>query len=168
MDNGAEPGGHRAYALVASGLVLTTLFALVLLFVLAPSGIPAQAVCWSDHPETIRLHLAGDLLTWSAWAAVPLLALYIMIVGGINGQTKLTFPGLIGWSAVSTWACGLIFLLDAMEIWFEVQTPRGILKIVTGVLSWVFVAAVLRNRRRLATIARAIYRAAQLEGEEGV
>ena len=160
-----DPHDRPAYVLVAAGLGLTTLFSLFLLLALAPSGLPAHIVCWRYQPNLIALHLAGDLLTWAAYSAIPFLALYMMARGRINGASRLTFPGLIGWGALFVWSCGQTHLLDALEIWYQVQWTRGALKLATGVISWVFVARLFRHRLRLITLARAIYRAGMEEGE---
>lgn len=137
----------------------TSLLTAALLAALSPSGFPAHIVCWHSD-SLIWLHLLGDLSVWAAYMVVPFLLLYLMIFGRLDESSPIAFPALIGWGAMFIWCCGQTHLLDAAEIWWEIQWARGVVKAVTGIVSWVFVGLLVQGRRRLLAVARAAYRAA--------
>lgn len=148
------------------GLISLTLLTIALLLFIPPSGIPAHWVCWQRAPALIPVHLIGDLLVWSAYTAIPLLALYIMIKGKIDYSSPICFPSLLVWGALFIWSCGQTHLLDAVEIWYQIQWRRGVMKLITGVVSWIFVIALVQQRQRLMTVAKAVYRALEEDKAE--
>ena len=150
---------HRIYLNVLLGMAGVSLLSGALLAALSPSGYPAHIACWPSRP-LVWLHLLGDLAVWAAYMVIPFLVLYLMIFGRLDDSSPLTFPTLIGWGVMFIWSCGLTHLFDALEIWYQVQWSRGVLKGLTGVVSWVFVGLLVRDRRRLLSVARAAYRAA--------
>jgi hypothetical protein len=154
---------HMARALAVAGLVVSTTATLVLLVLSAPSGLPPHIACWRGAPGLTTLHLVGDLTIWAAYAAIPFLLLHLMVMGRVDKSSGLTFPSLVVWGALFVWCCGQTHLLDAIEIWWEVQWCRGAAKLLAGIVSWVFVVLLLRHRRRLLVIARAVHRAVQEE-----
>lgn len=141
-----------------SGLIGLTILPVALMLLLPPSGIPPHWVCWRS-PSLIYIHLTGDVLVWSAYMGIPLLALYIMIRGKVDHSSPLGFPGLLVWGALFIWSCGQTHLLDAIEIWYQIQWRRGVVKLVTGIVSWIFVWKLILQRQQLMTVARAAYRA---------
>lgn len=148
------------------GLISLTLLTIALLVFIPPSGIPAHFVCWQRAPALVPIHLIGDLLVWSAYTAVPLLALYVMVKGKIDQSSPISFPGLLVWGALFVWSCGQTHLLDAIEIWYQIQYRRGAMKLVTGVVSWIFVGALIQQRQKLMSVARSLHRALEEEKAE--
>lgn len=147
------------------GLIVLSLITVALFVFIPPSGIPAYWVCWQRAPALIPIHLTGDLLVWSAYTAIPLLALYVMIKGKIDQSSPISFPGLLIWGALFVWSCGQTHLLDAIEIWYQIQWRRGVMKLITGVVSWVFVGLLIHQRVKLMSVARALHRAIESESE---
>lgn len=149
-----------------AGLIGLSLLTVILLWAFPQSGIPAHWVCWQNRPALVYIHLIGDLMVWSAYTAIPLLVLYIMVRGRIDHASPIGFPTLLIWGALFIWSCGQTHLLDAIEIWYQIQWRRGAMKLVTGIVSWVFFVILVCQRERLMTVARAAYRALEMEEAE--
>lgn len=144
-------------------IVITILFSLSLLILIPPSGLPQHIVCWRSQPNVIYLHIIGDSLVWMACTAISILILYVMKIG--NVRSKTTFPALVVFGALFVWLCGQTLLFDLFEIWFQVQWRRGVLKVLTGIVSCIFVGLIYYQRLNIATISRAINRV-ETEGPE--
>lgn len=137
-------------------IVSTVIFSLSLLLFIPQSGLPEHIVCWRSQPGVIYLHIIGDSLVWLAYTAIPVLILYIMRIGRVSSHT--TFPVLGIFGALFVWLCGQTHLFDLFEIWYQVQWRRGILKVVAGVVSCVFVRLLYKYRLEIACVSRAINR----------
>lgn len=150
------------------GLCFLFVVVMGLLVFLPPSGIPSHLQCWRANPGLIYLHLISDLMVWSAYSIIPFLVLYVMVRGRIDQSSPISFPALLIWSALFVWSCGLTHLLDAIEIWYQIQWRRGGMKLITGIISWIFVIVLIRQSERVMTVSRAIYRALAAESESAI
>ncbi len=152
----------RIYAGITALVALSSMAVILLAVTVglrASVRLPPHIVCWRTSPSIVYLHLIGDLLIWSAYVVVPMMLVYLLVAGRLYHQQQLFYPLLVVWGALFIWFCGNTHLLDAIEIWWPVQWQRGIVKVATGIVSWVFVCMLTRRRRAIVRIARAVSRA---------
>ena len=120
-------------------------------FVLGPATFPAHGSCWRWDWHLLSIHLTGDLLVWSAYTAIPAAVIYLT-------RSRLLFPSIPLWGAAFVWCCSMTHLFDVVEIWYPIQWSRGIAKLLTGVVSWIFLIVLVKNRRSIVEFSRALVR----------
>ena len=92
---------------------------------------------WSDFHGW--LYIISDLLIWSAYFTLPL-----VIIKYITRKKDAEFVKLYFLFAAFILACGATHFLDAVSFWIPLYRVNGLLRFVTGVISWVTVFYVIR------------------------
>ena len=85
------------------------------------------------------LYIISDLLIWSAYFAIPL-----AILKYLSGRTNSRFFKTYLLFAVFILACGTTYLLDAISFWFPVYRFHTVVKLITGILSWITVIHLIK------------------------
>lgn len=89
------------------------------------------------------LYIVSDLLIWGAYFAIPL-----VILRYITKRYDLRFFKLYILFATFIFACGATHLLDAIMFWWPAYRLSALIKLFTGVVSWVTVFAIFHNLPR--------------------
>lgn len=96
-------------------------------------GFPPRWHCgrWTDFHGW--LYIAGDLLIWSAYFAIPLI-----IVMYISRQraSGLRFQKIYLLFAAFILACGSTHLIDVLIFWQPVYRFSALVRVITGLISW--------------------------------
>ncbi len=85
------------------------------------------------------LYIISDLLIWSAYFSIPLI-----IIRYISRRQDIRFIRLYFLFAAFILACGSTHLLDAVAFWQPAYRLNALVRLVTGVLSWVTVFYLVR------------------------
>lgn len=104
------------------------------------SGFPARWHCgdWSDIHGW--LHILSDLAIFGAYAAIPTsIAWFVMAKG-----REVAFPKLYWLFACFILSCGLTHLIEATIFWHPWYRFSGMMKLVTAVVSWSTVIALIK------------------------
>ena len=80
------------------------------------------------------LYIISDLLIWSAYFTIPL-----VILKYVSKKQNIRFVRLYFLFAAFILACGSTHFLDAAAFWFPAYRLNGLMRFVTGVLSWITV-----------------------------
>jgi len=80
------------------------------------------------------LYIISDLLIWSAYFSIPLI-----IIRYISRRQDIRFIRLYFLFAAFILACGSTHLLDAVAFWQPAYRLNALVRLITGVLSWVTV-----------------------------
>lgn len=80
------------------------------------------------------LYIVSDLLIWSAYFAIPL-----AILKYISRRTDAKFVRAYFLFAGFILACGSTHLLDAITFWFPAYRLNALVRLITGVVSWITV-----------------------------
>jgi PAS domain S-box-containing protein len=102
------------------------------------NGFPPRKECgtgWTD--QLIWLHAGSDLFIWLAYVSIPLVLLYF------TRRRDLPFPRLFVLFALFILACGTTHLIDALMFEYPVYRFAGVMKLVTAVVSWATVIALV-------------------------
>ncbi|MBS1777816.1 MAG: hypothetical protein JST70_00730 [Bacteroidetes bacterium] len=86
------------------------------------------------------LYIISDLLIWSAYFVIPLLILFYII----TRRQRLRFSGLYILFASFILACGATYFVDALMFWIPVYRFSALIRLVTGIISWVTVFYVFK------------------------
>lgn len=109
---------------------------------------------WSDVHGW--LYIASDLLIWSSYFIIPLVILRFIIK-----KNDLRFFRIYILFATFIFACGTTHLLDALIFWWPAYRISALVRLFTGLVSWVTVFALIQNLPR----AFALKSPEELEGE---
>lgn len=94
---------------------------------------------WTDFHGWF--YIISDLLVWSAYFVIPLLLLIYAIR---NGKTlRFSRPYILVASFILV--CGATFFIDALMFWYPLYRFSAFMRFLTGVVSWMTVAYVVRN-----------------------
>jgi PAS domain S-box-containing protein len=102
------------------------------------NGFPPRKACgtaWT--PGLIGLHALSDLFIWLAYVSIPLVLLHF------TRRRDLPFPRLFLLFAVFILACGTTHLIDALIFEFPIYRFAGVMKLITAVVSWATVIALV-------------------------
>lgn len=117
------------------------------------SDFPARWHCgrWTQaHGWT---HVLADTAIFGAYLAIPLLLFYFL-----RRRPDVPFPRVLLLFVVFILSCGLTHLMEATIFWVPAYRFSALLKVVTALVSWVAVAALLPTLPRaleMPTLARA-------------
>jgi signal transduction histidine kinase len=106
------------------------------------NGFPARWYCgegWTDEPYLGWIHIAADILTWFAYAAIPCVLAYFIVQ-----RRDVAFPGVFWLFCGFIVSCGLVHLTEAIMFWMPVYRLSAVLKVVTAIISTVTVVALIR------------------------
>jgi hypothetical protein len=156
----------RAGGLLGGALFLAFAAAEINLAVVGPSALPPRAETPEYVPALISLHAAGDLALFLACTSVFFGVTYVLrLVNGV--PSRYTFPQLQRWGGALALSLGTLMFLDFLEIWYPVHWALGWWKLGTGGIAAIFVFLLLRDRHKLAAVARALVRAEREEEASG-
>ena len=101
------------------------------------SGFPRRWNCgtWSDFLGW--LHIGSDLAIWAAYMAIPL------ILGFFVYKRRTPLPGVTWLFIAFIGTCGIVHLMEAIIFYQPIYRLAGVWKLVTAVVSWAAVLALL-------------------------
>lgn len=102
------------------------------------TGFPPRKLCgdgWT--PALVWMHVTSDLFIWLAYLSIPLVLLYF------TRRRDLPFPRLFVLFALFILACGTTHFLDALIFEYPIYRFAGVMKLVTAVVSWLTVIALI-------------------------
>lgn len=85
------------------------------------------------------LYITSDLLIWSAYFSIP-----VVIIRYISKKQGIAFTRLYFLFAAFILACGATHLLDAITFWLPVYRLNALVRLITGILSWITVFYLVR------------------------
>lgn len=100
-------------------------------------GFEPQGIRGPWTPALKWLHIGGDLFIWLSFISIPLVLLYF------TRRRDLPYPRLFVLFALFILACGFGHLIDALVFQYPVYRLAGVWKVVTAVLSWATVLALI-------------------------
>jgi PAS domain S-box-containing protein len=106
---------------------------------LDPSGFPARWQCGRWTPGHGWLHILSDLGIWSAYFAIPLTLGFF-----VRRREDLPFRSIFLLFAAFILLCGSTHLMEAIIFWWPAYRLAGVLKLITAVVSWLTVFALIR------------------------
>jgi PAS domain S-box-containing protein len=105
------------------------------------SGFPARWQCgsaWAEEPWVGWLHILSDLGVWSAYLAIPLVLVYFIL-----RRKDLPFRKIFLLFGAFILACGTTHLMEAIIFWWPAYRLAGAIKLLTAVVSWATVVALV-------------------------
>lgn len=103
------------------------------------SDFPPRWACGRWSPGHGWLHVLSDLGVWSAYFAIPLALGYF-----ITRRKDLPFRSIFLLFAAFIVLCGTTHLMEAVIFWWPAYRLAGAIKLLTAVVSWVTVVALIR------------------------
>jgi two-component system, chemotaxis family, sensor kinase Cph1 len=93
---------------------------------------------WTDFHGW--LYIVSDLLVWGAYFAIPLI-----IVRYISRKTNIKFSRIYFLFAAFILACGATHFLDAVAFWYPAYRLSALVRLFTGIISWVTVYYLIKS-----------------------
>jgi branched-subunit amino acid ABC-type transport system permease component len=102
------------------------------------SGFPARWHCgiWSDALGW--LHIGSDVAIFGAYIAIPVVLAYFVV-----RKPDIPFPKIFWLFVAFIFSCGFGHLLEAIIFWHPVYRLAGVVKLVTAIVSWGTVVALV-------------------------
>jgi branched-subunit amino acid ABC-type transport system permease component len=102
------------------------------------TGFPARWHCgiWSDALGW--LHIGSDVAIFGAYIAIPVVLAYFVV-----RKPDIPFPKIFWLFVAFIFSCGLGHLLEAIIFWHPVYRLAGVVKLVTAIVSWGTVVALV-------------------------
>ena len=102
------------------------------------SDFPARWTCgmWSEAHGLV--HIISDAAIWAAYWTIPVALAYFL-----RRQRNLPFTGIFWLFCAFIFSCGIGHLLDMFMFWWPAYRLLGLSKVVTAVVSWITVFALL-------------------------
>lgn len=85
------------------------------------------------------LYIISDLLIWTAYFTIP-----VVIIRYISKKQEVRFVRLYFLFAAFILACGATHFLDAVAFWIPAYRLNGLVRLITGVISWITVFYLVR------------------------
>lgn len=85
------------------------------------------------------LYIISDLLIWSAYFAIP-----VIIIRYISRRQDARFLRIYFLFAAFILACGATHFLDAAAFWIPAYRLNALVRLITGILSWVTVFSLIK------------------------
>ncbi len=103
-----------------------------------PSDFPARWYCghWTDLHGWV--HIISDLLVFGAYVAIPCVLTYF-----IRKRKDVPFTSLFLLFGGFIFSCGTVHLIEATIFWHPWYRLSGLIKVVTAVVSWATVFAMI-------------------------
>jgi PAS domain S-box-containing protein len=102
------------------------------------TGFPPRWNCGDWTPEHGWLHILSDLAVWSAYFAIPCILAYFVL-----RRRDVPFPTIFWLFGAFILACGTTHLMEAIIFWYPVYRLAAVIKLVTAIVSWGTVAALV-------------------------
>jgi len=93
---------------------------------------------WTDFHGW--LYIISDLMVWGAYFAIPLI-----IVRYISRKTTIRFSRIYFLFAAFILACGATHFLDAVAFWYPAYRLSALVRLFTGIISWVTVYYLIKS-----------------------
>ena len=103
------------------------------------SDFPARWRCGNWTPAHGWLHILSDLGVWAAYFAIPLVLGYF-----VARRRDLPFRRVFLLFVAFILLCGTTHLMEAIIFWWPAYRLAGALKLITAVVSWITVLALVR------------------------
>ncbi|MEX2091549.1 MAG: hypothetical protein WD971_02675 [Pirellulales bacterium] len=102
------------------------------------SGFPARWHCgiWSEALGW--LHIGSDTAIFAAYTAIPIVLAYFVM-----RKPDIPFPKIFWLFVAFIFSCGFGHLLEAVIFWHPVYRLAGVVKLVTAIVSWGTVVALV-------------------------
>src|SRR5262249_38454844 len=84
------------------------------------------------------LHILSDLAVWSAYFAIPCIIVYFVL-----RRRDVPFPTIFWLFGAFILACGTTHLMEAIIFWHPVYRLAGVIKLLTAIVSWGTVGALV-------------------------
>jgi PAS domain S-box-containing protein len=101
------------------------------------TGFVPRSMCGEWTPALVWMHVGGDLFIWLAYISIPLVLLYF------TRRRDLPYPGLFLLFALFILACGFGHFIESLMFQYPLYRLAGVWKVVTAVVSWVTVLALI-------------------------
>jgi two-component system, sensor histidine kinase and response regulator len=102
------------------------------------SDFPPRWQCGSWTLGHGWLHILSDLGVWSAYLAIPCVLGYFVL-----RRKDVPFPTIFWLFVTFILACGTTHLMEAVIFWWPAYRLAGVIKLLTAVVSWVTVFALI-------------------------
>jgi PAS domain S-box-containing protein len=102
------------------------------------SDFPPRWYCGSWTPALGWVHILSDLGVWSAYLAIPCVLGYFVL-----RRKDVPFPAIFWLFVAFILACGTTHLMEAMIFWWPAYRLAGLIKLLTAVVSWITVLALV-------------------------
>ena len=102
------------------------------------SDFPRRRDCGLWTPAQGWLHILSDLGVWSAYLAIPGVIGFFLL-----RKKEVPFRGIFWLFGAFILACGATHLMEAVIFWWPAYRLAGLLKLLTAVVSWVTVIALV-------------------------
>jgi signal transduction histidine kinase/CheY-like chemotaxis protein len=102
------------------------------------SDFPARWQCGNWTAGHGWLHILSDLGVWSAYFAIPCILVYFVL-----RRRDVPFPTIFWLFGAFILACGTTHLMEVVIFWHPVYRLAGVIKLLTAVVSWGTVAALV-------------------------
>ncbi|MEO2092083.1 MAG: PAS domain-containing protein, partial [Gemmataceae bacterium] len=108
------------------------------------TGFVPRRQCGDWTPGWITVHAGSDVLIWLAYLSIPLVLLTVARHAAVR-----PFRPMIGLFAAFILACGATHLIEAVIFEYPVYRLGGVVKVLTAVVSWATVFALIPAVPRL-------------------
>lgn len=98
-----------------------------------------RRICGDWPPGLIWLHNASDFFIWTAYLAIPVVLLQFVI----KRREELPFRQLFVLFGLFIVACGTTHFMEIVMFYWPVYRAAGVIKLLTAVVSWATVAALV-------------------------
>jgi PAS domain S-box-containing protein len=104
------------------------------------TGFPPRWQCGAGWTAAHGwLHIASDLAIWGAYLTIPAVLLFF-----IRRRKDLPFQNIFWLFGAFILACGTTHLMDSLLFWWPAYRLSGLIKLITAVVSWGTVFALIR------------------------
>lgn len=103
------------------------------------SGFMPRWMCGDWSAPHGWIHIAADLLTWSAYTAIPIVLLLY-----VRKRRDVQFKGVFLLFGAFIFSCGTVHLVEATIFWQPWYRLSALTKVATAVVSWGTVFALIR------------------------
>lgn len=94
------------------------------------------------------LYIISDLLVWSAYFVIPLLIMFYVL----RKKQQVKFNSLYFLFASFILVCGATYFVDALMFWIPLYRVSALMRLITGIVSWITVFYVVRNLPKAFTL----------------
>ncbi|WP_143544092.1 sensor histidine kinase [Rhodopirellula sp. MGV] len=105
-------------------------------------GFPARWHCgsgWSDEPYVGWMHVISDVVTWTAYLAIP-----VMLTLFVRKRNDVVFPKIFWLFCAFIVSCGTVHLIEAIIFWWPVYRLSAVIKVFTALVSFATAIAMIR------------------------
>lgn len=111
-------------------------------------GFPARWECGAGWtPLHGWLHITSDIAIFAAYAAIPIVLVYF-----VTRRKDIPFPPVFWLFALFILSCGIGHLIESTIFWHPWYRLSGMVKLITAVVSWATVLALIRVVPRALTL----------------